>query len=188
VRFGIDADETWILSDGRRVLAPGQLAVTRFELVSSQFWFSLPFRLAEAGAEVTDAGDERGPDGTRWHRLRATFAADDPGVPGPWFVVYVNATTGLIDRVHAELSAPFLQHAVWVGRWLHYRDCGGFMKERQRKFFPADTAGNIVGAMAAEQFVEHVRFDNGYPETRFRQPAASAAQTAARGAAARPAS
>jgi len=48
--------------------------------------------------------------------------------------------------------------------------------------FGIDAAGRSIGAMVAEQFIEHVRFDNGYPPERFRAPAESAAQTAAAGA------
>ena len=170
VRFGIDAERTWIVSDGRPVLAPGQLALTRFDLVSSLFWFSLPFRLAENPAQVTYAGREQGPDGTVWEKLRAEFPQPDPAVPGHWVVLYVDADSGLIDRVHAQLSAPFLRHELWIGQWLHYRDCDGLRKERQRKFFPADADGNVIGAMVAEQFVEHVRLNNGYDREHFREP------------------
>lgn len=188
VRFGIDGDRTWIVSDGRPVLAPGQLALTRFELVSSLFWFALPFRLAERPAAVTYAGREHGPDGTTWDKLRAELPQPDPSVPGRWVVLYLDADSGLIDRVHAQLSAPFLRHDLWIGQWLHYRDCDGLRKERQRRFFPADADGNVVGAMVAEQFIEHVRLNNGYGPDHFREPVPapppatpeSAALTAAR--------
>lgn len=171
VRFGIDGDRTWILSDGRPVRAPGQLAITRFDLVSSLFWFTLPFRLAEQAATVTYAGHERSEDGTTWEKLRADFPHPDPGLPGPWVVLYLDPATGLIDRVHARLTAPFLRHELWVGQWLRYRDCDGLRKERQRKFFPADADGNIIGALVAEQFVEHVRFNVGHDAEHFREPA-----------------
>jgi hypothetical protein len=174
VRFGIDADRTWIVSDGRPVLAPSQLALTRFDLVSSLFWFTLPFRLAEQAARVTYAGSERTVDGVTWEKLRADFPQPDPAVPGPWVVLYLDADSGLIDRVHARLSAPFLRHDLWIGQWLRYRDCEGLRKERQRRFFPADADGNIIGAMVAEQFIEHVRFNNGYDATHYREPGSAA--------------
>lgn len=171
VRFGIDAERTWIVSDGRPVLAPGQLALSRFDLVSSLFWFTLPFRLAEQPADISYAGRERGPDGTTWEKLRAELPARDPAVPGRWIVLYIDAETGLIDRVHAHLAAPFLRHHLWIGQWLGHRDCDGIRKERQRKFFPADEEGRIVGGMVAEQLIEHVRFNNGYRAEDFRPPA-----------------
>jgi hypothetical protein len=173
VQFGIDADRTWIVSEGRPVLAPGQLALTRFDLVSSLFWFTLPFRLAERAAEVTYVGRERGPDGTTWDKLRAEFPLPDPAVPGRWVVLYFDAESGLIDRVHAQLSAPFLRHDLWVGQWRHYRDCDGLRKERQRKFFPADAEGNVIGAMVAEQYVERVHFNNDFGPDHFGAPASA---------------
>lgn len=170
VRFGIDAEDTWIFSNGTPVTAPGQLALTRFDMVSSLFWFSLPFRLGEDRATVTYLGERSDDSGHRWQRLKAEFDERNPGVPGTWFVLYLDAETGLIDRVHGKLTAPFLRHELWVGQWLHYRDCDGIKKERQRKFFPADAEGAIVGDMVAEQFVEHVRFNSGYAPAHFQKP------------------
>jgi hypothetical protein len=171
VRFGIDAADTWIVSDGTPVASPAQLALARFDMVSSLFWFSLPFALAEQAVTVSYLGEERGEEGVRWLRLKAEFDEPNPAVPGTWFVLYLNADTGLIDRVHGRLIAPFLRHELWTGQWLHYRDCDGIRKERQRKFFPANDAGAIIGDMVAEQFVEHVRFNNGYGPEHFLKPA-----------------
>jgi len=172
VRFGIDAGDTWIVSDGTPVTAPGQLALTRFDMVSSLFWFSLPFALGEAPVALTYLGEEVGEGGKRWQRLKAEFDESNAAVPGTWFVLYLDATTGLIDHVHGRLTAPFLRHDLWVGQWLHYRDCDGIKKERQRKFFPADEGGAIVGEMVAEQFIEHVHFNSGYGPEHFVKPPA----------------
>jgi hypothetical protein len=182
VRFGIDAHDTWIVSNGTAVTAPGQLALTRFDMVSSLFWFSLPFRLAETPSTVSYLGEQAGEGGARWLRVKAEFDEGDPAVPGNWFILYLDADTGLIDHILGRLTAPFLRHELWVGQWLHYRDCDGIKKERQRKFFPADADGAIVGEMVAEQFVERVRFNTGYaPEHFSRPPAADEKQPADEG-------
>jgi hypothetical protein len=171
VLFGIHGDETWILSDGRPVLAPGQLALTRFDMVSNLFWFSLPFLLAEMPATVTDLGTEESAEEERtFHRLKVVFEEPNPAVPGKWFVLYFDDETWLIDRVHAQLTAPFLRHELWLGKWLRYRELDGLKKERQRQFFPANDAGQIVGNLVAEQFVEHVRFNNGFAPSDFLEP------------------
>lgn len=169
VRFGIDGDQTWIVSDGRAVRSPNQLALTRFDMVSSLFWFSLPFSLAERPVTIAYAGEQRD-DTRRWERLRVEFPDDGPDVPGPWLILYFDAETGLIDRVHGRLTAPFLRHELWVGQWLQYRDCAGIQKERQRRFFPADADGGIIGDMVAEQFVERISFNNGYSHDHFARP------------------
>ena len=78
-----------------------------------------------------------------------------------------------VAEIHAHLSAPFLRHELWVGQWLHYRDWDGIKKERQHKFFPANAAGDIVGGLVAEQFIEHVRFNNGLGPQHFRKPPAA---------------
>ena len=171
VLFGISGDETWILSDGEPVLAPGQLALTRFDMVSNLFWFSLPFLIAEMPATVTDLGSRRSEEeGRTWRRLKVVFDEPNPAVPGKWFVLYIDEESWLIDRVHARLSAPFLRHELWIGKWLRYRECGGLQKERQRQFYPSNDAGDVVGELVAEQFVEHVRFNNGFTPTDFLKP------------------
>lgn len=170
VTFGVDGEDTWIVSDGQEVEAPGQLALTRFSLVSNLFWFALPFSLAESAVAITDLGTIDGEEGVRWHRLKVFFEPPNPGVPGEWFVLYFNTETWLIDRVHARLTAPFLQHEIWVGRWLRYRDWQGMKRERQRQFFPANMKGEIIGRLVAEQFVEHVRFNNGFDDEHYRKP------------------
>jgi hypothetical protein len=50
----------------------------------------------------------------------------------------------------------------------------GIMKERRRRFFPADEDGRVIGPMAVEKLVEDVRFDNHFPATRFVKPAGAA--------------
>jgi hypothetical protein len=140
-------------------------------MVSNLFWFSLPFHIGEVPCKVQDLGTEDSEDGQTWHRLKVVFDTPQAAVPGEWFVLYFDTKTWLIDHVHARLTAPFLRHDTWVGKWLRYRECGGFEKERQRQFYPANDQGEIIGDMVAEQFVEHVRFDNGFPPEHFAKPA-----------------
>jgi hypothetical protein len=169
ITFGVNGDQTWILRDGERMDDPARLAVTNFDLVSNLFWFSLPFSLAELPATITDMG-ATSEGAAQWDRLKVEFAARNPGVPGEWFVLYIDHGTGLIDHVHARLTAPFLRHDLWVGKWLDYHEYDGFKKERQRQFFPADDHGTIVGPVVATQLVEHVRLNNGFDKELFNVP------------------
>jgi hypothetical protein len=171
VRFGIHDEQTWIVSDGEELTVPEQLVVSRFDMVSNLFWFSLPFLLGESPCTVTDLGAAPSEEGGSWHRLKVVFDEPNAAVPGEWFVLYFDTETWLIDRVHARLTAPFLRHHIWLGRWRGYQDYGGFKKERQRQFFPANAQGDIIGSLVAEQFVEHVRFNNGFPPEHFTKPA-----------------
>ena len=172
--------DTWGLRNDTPILEAPRLELARFNLVSNLFWLSLPFALAEMPATVTDQGTVTGEGGVQWQRLKVVFDAGNPAVPGEWFVLYINDKTGLIDRVHARLTASFLRQELWVGKWLDYREWDGLKKERRRRFFPADDNGEIIGALVADQLVEHVHFNNGYGPERFRRPAkaAGAAQAA----------
>ncbi len=171
VLLGVNGADTWIVRDGMPITESSRIELTRFTMVSNLFWFSLPFAVAEMPATVTDLGEADGDQETRWHRLKVVFEADNPGVPGEWFVLYFNTRTGLIERVHAKITAAFLRHELWVGKWLDYRDCNGLKKERQRQFFPADHQGEIIGNMVAEQLVERVQFNTGYKPESFEKPA-----------------
>lgn len=169
ITFGVNGADTWIFRDGARVEDPARLAVTRFDLVSSVFWFSLPFSLAELPTTITDLGPS-GEGAQQWDRLKIEFEDDDASVPGEWFVLYIDQGTGLIDHVHARLTAPFLRHDLWVGKWLEYRHQAGFKKERMREFYPADADGTIVGPVVATQLIEHIRVNNGFAEELFEVP------------------
>jgi hypothetical protein len=170
ITFGVNGEDTWIYRDGARVEDPPRLAVTRFDLVSSLFWFSLPFSLAETPATITDMGPAS-EGASQWDRLKIEFGADDPNVPGEWFVLYIDQGTGLIHHVHARLTAPFLRHDLWIGKWLEYAEQAGFKKERLREFYPADRDGVIVGPVVATQLVEHIRVNNGFASELFEVPA-----------------
>jgi hypothetical protein len=173
VQLGVNGPDTWIVRDGDVLNEPGRVELTRFNLVSNLFWFSLPFAVAEMPVTVTDLGEVDGDGDARWHRLKAVFETDNPSVPGEWFVLYINTRTGLIDRVHAKINASFLRHELWVGKWLDYRDCHGLKKERQRQFYPADDSGRIIGGVVAEQLVERVHVNNDYQLETFRKPPAA---------------
>lgn len=172
VQFGIDAGDTWLLRDGAMVEDPGQLAISRFELVSSLFWFSLPFALVEMPAQLTDLGEETGQDGQSWHRVKAVFETRNPGVPGNWFVLYFDSSSWRIDRVHAHLRAPFLRHELWIVQWRQYEQHDGLWIERERRFYPADISGRIVGPLVAQQLVEHLKLNPGEADRSFRRPGA----------------
>ena len=168
VTLGFDGKDSWMLRAGAPVRDPGRMMLSRFNMVSNLFWFTLPFSLAELPATLSDLGDADG--ATRWHRLKVVLDAGAPEAPGDWFVLYLDPQTGLIDHVLGHITAEFLNHDLWVGQWLDYQDCDGIKKERRRQFFPADAEGAIVGNMVVEQLVEDVRFNNHFSEQLFRKP------------------
>lgn len=171
VVLGFDGKDAWMMRDGSPVPDSPRLVLSRFNMVSNIFWFSLPFSLAELPVTVTDLG--AADDKTPWQRLKVTLADNAPEAPGDWFVFYLHPQTGLIDHVFAHITAPFLNHNLWVGKWLDYRDCDGIKKERRRQFFPADADGTIIGNMVVEQLVEDVRFNNHFTADLFVKPLAA---------------
>jgi hypothetical protein len=178
VTFGFDGRETWMLHDGQMVTEPAQTAFTRFHAISSLYWFSLPFVLAEVPGTLSYLGHET--DGAaRWEKVRVAYS-DPAAVPADWLVLYIDAASGLIDHLHCHVTAEFLRHTLWVGTWHEYRDANGIKKERRRSFFPADPGGAIIGPLAAEQLVEHVRFDNGFAPDLFTRPLAAGGGNPAR--------
>ncbi|HUI26814.1 MAG TPA: hypothetical protein VL403_12090 [Candidatus Kryptonia bacterium] len=171
VTLGFDGKEAWMLRAGAPVLEPGRMALSRFNMVSNVFWFSLPFSLAELPATLSDLGESDG--ATRWQRLKVALDDGAPEAPGDWFVLYLDPQTGLIDHVLGHITAEFLNHSLWVGKWLEYQDWDGIRKERRRQFFPADADGAIVGNMVVEQLVEDVRFNNHFSDQLFQKPLAA---------------
>jgi hypothetical protein len=157
VVYGFDGDEDWMLRDGRAVQGIPGIAFTRFHALSSMYLFRLPFMLAEVPATLSYEGQES--LGTkRWEKVRAVL--EEEAAPFDWLVLYFDAERGLLDRVLLSVRAEFLDHRLWVGRWIDYREAHGVKQERRRTFYPANGSGRVTGPMAAEQLVEHVRFGN----------------------------
>jgi len=171
VTFGFDGKDVWALRDGAPLHDANRLALSRFNMVGNVFWFSLPFSLAEWPVTVTDLGEQR--DGNdHWDRLKVVLDEGAPEAPGDWFVIYFDPATGLIHHVLGHITASFLNHSLWVGRWLDFHDWNGIRKERRRQFYPADIEGTVVGNVVVEQLVEDVRFNNHFPPELFQKPLA----------------
>jgi hypothetical protein len=169
VIFGFDGEHEWMMYDGRGVADPQRTAFTRFHALSTAYWFALPFVLAELPCELTYLGTET--DGDKTLAKVRVGVADSLPVPFDWMVLYFDAKTAEIERVHVHAIAEFLQHSLWVGVWGEERTAGGITFDRRRAFFPADPSGEIIGPMAAEQLIEHLRFDNGFAPEHFTRPA-----------------
>jgi hypothetical protein len=169
--LGVDGHGGWMLHDGKAVSDPLRTAFTRFNALSNHYWFGLPFVLAEGHGNLRYLGSE--PDGRMlWEKVRVDFSAAD-AAPADWLVLYIDADTGLPGRVLGHVTAEFLRHPLWMAKLRDYREWEGIKKERRRTFFPADEDGHLVGPMAAEQLVEHVRFDNDFPRSLFVKPLAA---------------
>lgn len=170
--IGFDGHETWLLRAGRAVPGRDRLLLARFNMVSDIFWFSLPFNLGEIPAKITDLGDEEDDEG-KWQRLKVELGEGAPEAPGDWFVLWIDSRTGLIGRVFLHVTAEFLRHRFWMGKWVDYQDWEGLRKERRRQFFPADPEGKVIGPLAAERLVEEVRLNNGFAAGLFEKPLAA---------------
>lgn len=175
VMFGFDGASAWMLHDGRPVDDPERMEFTRFHALSSAYWFSLPFVLAELPGELTYLGSEMAGE-TKLEKIRVGYADSVP-VPFDWLILYFDAN-GRLEKVHVHALAEFLQHSLWLGVWRGDRPVDGITVSRQHAFFPADPAGEIVGAMAAEQLIEHVEFDRGLPVDLFARPEKASGLTA----------
>lgn len=169
VIFGYDGSDSWMRVGGRWVEQPQEKMFTEFHGVSSTLSFGVPFVLAEfQGLSLEYAGEETDEE-QRWEKLRLTYPESFRS-PIEWAVLYFDRRTGLLDRVLAQVNAPFFEHPIWLGRWREYRRVGGVLLERVRSFYPADAAGNPVSGLAAEQLIEHLQFDHSFPPELFRAP------------------
>jgi len=169
--LGFDGKEAWAFRGPRPLAEEDRLVFSRFNMLSNAFWFSLPFSLAEMPVALEDLGPERADDVTL-DRLKVKLDKGASEAPLDWVVLYLDARTGLIDRVLAHLTASFLPHDLWLGRWLEFQEWDGIKKERRRQFYPADDSGHPIGGLVVDQFIEDVRFNNHFPDAIFNKPLA----------------
>ncbi len=166
--FGLNGPDWWMLRSGRPVDEGGRTVGTQFLAATMAYWFQLPFVLAEDGSQLSYEGPEVDQE-KRWEKVRVQYG-NESSVPFEWLVFYFDAETGLIDRLHCAVRAAFLRQPLWVGKWREYRELGGIKRERRRAFYPADREGRMIGPVAAEQLIEHTRFDDDPPAEWFRKP------------------
>ncbi|MCX8072817.1 MAG: hypothetical protein N3C12_10250 [Candidatus Binatia bacterium] len=181
ILFGYDGRSSWMLRGGKWVEEPRERMFTEFHGISSALSFGLPFVLAETKGITVEYAGQEGDEDDRWEKLRVRYA-EELRSPIRWAVLYFSEKSGLLDRVYAQVDAPFLQHPIWLGRWREYRQLGGIRQERLRSFYPADSAGFPVAGLAAEQLIEHVQFNLGLPASLFERPRRSDGASLASGA------
>ncbi len=113
--FGLDGLDWWMMRSGRPLSDERSTAFTRFDAVSAEYWFQVPFVLAEIPGTLTYAGsDSEG--AKRWEKLRVEYDSA-AAVPANWVVAYVNVETGLVDRVFCEIRTEFLRQKLWRGEF-----------------------------------------------------------------------
>ncbi len=166
--FGLNGTDWWMVRAGQLLSDERSTAFTRFEARNAEYWFRLPFVFAEIPGAMSYLGEDA--DGSRrWEKLRIEYAPEAP-VPVNWVVAYVNAESGLIDRVFCEMRTDLLRQRWWRGEFDDYRTIDGIRRERRRDFFPVNDIDKLLGTKAAQQIVEHVRFDNDFPAELFERP------------------
>lgn len=162
-------EDLWLERDGVLVSDPPRLALARLHLAGNLFWISMPFALRETWLDVRDAGDVVD-DGRLWHRLRVTLEPGSPPELGQYFVVFVDARSGRVERVWGVVDSPFLAHRFWLGRWLDYRDIDGLKVAHRREVLPADADGKAIDTPRVEQRLSDIRYDVGLNPAWFFKP------------------
>lgn len=166
--FGLNGRDWWMMRAGHLLTDERSTAFTHFEARNAEYWFRLPFVFAEVPGAMSYLGEDA--DGSRrWEKLRIDYTAEAP-VPVNWVVVYVNVDTGLIDRVFCEMRTDLLRQTLWRGELDDYRTIDGIRRERRRDFFPVNDIDKLLGTKAAQQIIEHVRFDNNFSTEMFERP------------------
>lgn len=110
----------------------------RFSLRTELFWFSLPWKFADAAAEFELRPDETR-NGVLYRKLRITF----PGAgdtPNDYFDAYFNAETGMYEWatfiVTARAPDPQGNYTVMYGEWRDYQEFDGIKIPTLRRFTP----------------------------------------------------
>jgi len=166
--FGLNGADSWMLRAGQLVSDERSTAFIHFDAVSAEYWFQMPFVAAEIPAQLSYEGPAT--DGSRrWEKVRFVYDATVV-VPVNWVVAYVNGETGLIDRLFFEVRTGFLQQKLWRAELSEFRQSGGILRERRREYFPVDESDRLLGTRAAQQIVEHIRFENGFTPELFQRP------------------
>jgi hypothetical protein len=110
----------------------------RFLTRTEHYWFGLPWKLADEGAQLELLQDEER-DGRRFRRLRVTYAGGSGDTPQDWYIYYFDAETGLLRHAvfivtYFGLEPGQTDFSPAYGEWSNYVEAGGLRVAGLRRF------------------------------------------------------
>jgi len=166
--FGLNGADWWMLRSGHLLTDERSTAFTRFQALSADYWFQVPFVFAEIPARLSYLGAES--DGAKhWEKLRVEYD-EQTIVPVNWVVAYIDVDSGTIDRIFCETRTELLRQKLWRAELEDFRTVDGIRRERRRNFFPVNDIDRLLGTKAAQQIIEHIQFDNELSAELFERP------------------
>lgn len=133
------------------------------------FWFGVPFKFLDRGAQVAYAGEAPPPEGgPPMPRLFVTYHGVGD-TPRDWFVVWLAPESDRITRI-VYVASAITTHVEFEGEWERYRDFDGLEVATLRRYGPKRRA--LAGlAPPVVQQTSDVRLHLPLEDAWFAQPA-----------------
>jgi len=135
--------------DGRRTTGPEG---TRHRRKANYFWFALPFKLLDSGAQFRDMGKSAD------HVLIDVTYGKNVGDVSDRYRLFINTKTKLIDQV--VFRGPFLAK-------FEYEEVSGLKLAVRRTVYRSDWNGKTSGSSVLEQTSDQIQFWNGFTKKDF---------------------
>jgi hypothetical protein len=130
-----DGREAWTHPPDAKLELPARF-ITRTE----HYWFALPWKLADPGANLELLEDETR-NGRRFRRVKVTYAPEVGDSSKDWYVYHFDAETGLLAGTlfivtFFGLEPGQTDYPPYYGEWDEYVSAGGLRIASRRRFGP----------------------------------------------------
>ncbi len=160
---GYDGKDAWVKINDKLITEEKPNGVARFLRKTNYYWFSMLFKLQDAGVNLTHAGTKK-VEGRDYDLIKMTFG-DKVGDAQDTYVLYVNQKTKLIDQflftvIGFGVKDPFLMK-------LHYETVNGIRIPTERTYTEANWEGDIIGKQWTTTYWTNIKFGTKPAKTLF---------------------
>ena len=135
VEWRYDGHQATILKNARCVGSSFQRKKVAGLMSNLLFWFGVPFKFLDKGAEALAAGAAPPPEGgPPAPRVLVTYHGVGD-TPDDWFVVWLSPETHRISRI-VYIASAITKRLEFEGTWERYQDFGGLEVATVRRFAP----------------------------------------------------
>jgi len=149
------------MMDGKMMENEEIVALTEFLRKANYFWFTMNFKLNDAGTIHEYLGEETIED-QGYHKVKVTYDADETGkAQNDGYIVFINQDTKLIDEFYFSLPMQGVNDII-IKMEVDYEKMNGIQVPSKRYIYMPGEDGKLGTEPALVQTSTNITFNNGF--------------------------